>query len=378
MTQLGTRKSRKGCSACKQRHVKCNEGIPCSNCIRRNESCSLAVTPSPASTSRDGDDALPSNTNEWLQDMELMQYYSTYLTKERVLFKNGSGLLWQEVIPQEALKHAFLLHGLLALSALHLAYNHPEQASRCLRMCDRHQGAALVKFREALSGALTEENSAALFALATVMSVLSLARSHAMVAYNPEPRALDMDAISEGVVMAHGVRAITSSAHEFLVKHPLSQLFYGYTMPDEARTTTYLPESVLSHFTAVEQMLRQKCEAETFKACLDAWNELVDIYHHLTYFLRLGPVESGIVWRWPATLSEEATRLIQTRHPPMLVILAHYAAASGPLHGSWFVNEWGKFALQGVSLVLADDMQHWLEWPWEQLKMNLEVLLSLE
>ncbi|KAK5113280.1 hypothetical protein LTR62_003617 [Meristemomyces frigidus] len=323
---------------------------------------------------QENDEALPTDTDEWLQDMELMQYYSTRLAKERVLWKDESSILWEEVIPQEALKHGPLLHALLALAALHLAYTRPDRAPRYLRMCDKHQTAAITKFREILDGDLTEENSAAAFALAMTISVSSMARSHATVAYQPEPRALTMDDIVEGIVLAQGVRSITSNAHKYLVTHPLSQMFYGYTTPETKRPTIHLPDSIKKHFAEVQNMLEQQCEPNSLAHCLEAWRELVEIYHHLKYFLSRGPVESGVVWRWPATLSEEFTKLIQARHPPTLVILAHYAAATAPLHGSWFVRDWGQFAIRGVGMVLQDDMVHWLEWPQRQVDCGLEML----
>ena len=38
--------------------------------------------------------------------------------------------LWRENIPREAIKHSFLMHGILALSALHIAHTRPEEADK--------------------------------------------------------------------------------------------------------------------------------------------------------------------------------------------------------------------------------------------------------
>ena len=57
-----------------------------------------------------------------------MHHYSNNVAKahhgrgERVLH------LWSEHIPAEAVKHPFLMHGLLALSALHVAFLRPSES----------------------------------------------------------------------------------------------------------------------------------------------------------------------------------------------------------------------------------------------------------
>lgn len=90
--------------------------------------------------------------------------------------------LWCDYIPQQALKHAFLMHGLLAFAALHLALIKPESSVKYLQLCDRHQAIALQKFRSVLSSpeAFDSELADALFALSVTLSLSSMARSCAL------------------------------------------------------------------------------------------------------------------------------------------------------------------------------------------------------
>jgi hypothetical protein len=76
MAQLGQKKSRKGCTRCKQRRVKCDEEAPCGNCMRRNEECSL-LEPSPSSSEINREPGVPVDTEEWLADLELMHHYAS-------------------------------------------------------------------------------------------------------------------------------------------------------------------------------------------------------------------------------------------------------------------------------------------------------------
>ena len=192
MAQLGSKKSRRGCRRCKRRRVKCDEEAPCTNCVRRNEECSL-LEPTPSGSSETATDpALPANSEEWISDLELMHHYSSNVFRAGLGTRKQVEYLWQEYIPQQALKHTFLMHGLLALSALHLAYRNPTTSTRYLQLCDKHQSIALSSFRTSLSADMTQDLADALFALASTISVSSMARSCAVAAATQQAKAMDM------------------------------------------------------------------------------------------------------------------------------------------------------------------------------------------
>lgn len=198
MTQLGTKKSRKGCTQCKRRRVKCDEQSPCANCVRRGEQCSLTVlSPSTSSAVTDRDEALPATADEWLEDMELMHHYSSFLSKQPMAVRSTFLHLWQNTIPNEALKHKFLCHGLLALTALNLAHLRPTESAKYQTLADRHQTVALSGFRTTLTSGITLETSGALFALASVVSMSSMARSCASAAARPPPEFMTTGEIAE-------------------------------------------------------------------------------------------------------------------------------------------------------------------------------------
>lgn len=63
----------------------------------------------------------------------------------------------------------------------------------------------------------------------------------------------------------------------------------------------------------------------------------------------------------------EFVRLLQARYPPTLVILAHFATAAAIPSNAWYTANWGLYAIQGISMTLDRSMQHWLDWPREQM-----------
>jgi hypothetical protein len=70
----------------------------------------------------------------------------------------------------------------------------------------RHQSVALAQFRMTLETNLTEETSAAAFALSAVMSSCSMARACAVMVNAPPPRAFTMDQVAETIILTQVCR----------------------------------------------------------------------------------------------------------------------------------------------------------------------------
>ncbi|EMC99938.1 hypothetical protein BAUCODRAFT_356585 [Baudoinia panamericana UAMH 10762] len=373
----GMRKSRNGCVACKRRRVKCNEQSPCSACVRRGEPCSLA-TLTPESTGEDDTSENLPSTREWLQDMELMHHYGNVIREEPFASGPQVAHLWQDTVPQEAFKHPFLLHALLALSALNLAHHHDVDAARYLRLADKHQAIAISGFRNALAGEITLHISAALFACASAISLSTMARSCATAATRASPQGLDVGEIAELFVLTRGVLDFVSVARAHLTQTPMAEMFEGHCMPESEEGKTSLPEHVRKRFRSLEDMIleRHQKAPEKLSIVTSALKYLELVYRDLTYFLRVGMIEVGAVWRWTTMVDHKLAGLIIDRDPPTLILVAHYAAATVSARESWPTRQWGVYALQGLSEMLDDNLQHWLDWPMRQIDDRLASLLD--
>ncbi|PNP60891.1 hypothetical protein FNYG_14378 [Fusarium nygamai] len=193
----GHSKSRHGCTLCKQRRVKCDELIPCQNCVRRKEECSLfqdhITDPTPwprcqvqlscpndinttflshiltePSVEKQPDEAT------WGEDLFLMGHF-TSSTAYTISSRTEVRQLWQSVVPEEAVTYPFLAHGMLALSAMHLASLRPSQRSRYEQCCRQHQDEAIPGYRRAIQNIMPEA-SGPVFAMAmSLVALLGLA-----------------------------------------------------------------------------------------------------------------------------------------------------------------------------------------------------------
>lgn len=85
--------------------------------------------------------------------------------------------MWQHIVPKDAVSHPFLMHGLLAFSALHLASLHPQDTllrHHYAQLCQNHQAKAIPEFRQALLD-LRSESAGPCFAMGSVLACLAVA-----------------------------------------------------------------------------------------------------------------------------------------------------------------------------------------------------------
>ncbi|CAG8136927.1 unnamed protein product [Penicillium nalgiovense] len=180
------RKSRHGCAECKRR--RCDENRPTeqrasrhvtrasrSNRDQRTETI-LGVGANTQGIVRQilSESSAPTSSAPTLnlQHIELMIQWcnSTYQTLSR---NERTDTVWRHAVPEEALSNPFLMHGILALSALHLARTSPEKTRRAayLKQAMAHQNQALELFRDLLCD-LNKANSKPMVAFAGIVVFL--------------------------------------------------------------------------------------------------------------------------------------------------------------------------------------------------------------
>ncbi len=76
--------------------------------------------------------------------------------------------VWQVVFPQEGYAHSFVMHGLLALAAIHKAHLLPERRQTYLALSAYHQNLGLQGFRPLLES-ITNDNWKPVFCFATII-----------------------------------------------------------------------------------------------------------------------------------------------------------------------------------------------------------------
>ncbi|KAI8964436.1 hypothetical protein F5Y11DRAFT_364009 [Daldinia sp. FL1419] len=166
-------KSRHGCISCKRRRVKCDEQIPCSNCLKRNERCIHPTahevhenaTFSPH-VSQPSSHPVADDTRINLLHLELFYHFQRDVVKTLAFSK-----IWPQVLPW-SFQEPYIMCTILCLAATHLSTLRP-QVPRYSRAAFQLLGKSVSLFRRKLSSSITAHNVEALVATSVLIHYIS-------------------------------------------------------------------------------------------------------------------------------------------------------------------------------------------------------------
>lgn len=258
---------------------------------------------------------------------------------------------WSSSIPQEALKHPFLMHGILGLAAFHLARttHDPVQSSYHHTASARYQAASLTDFRE-LTRQPDVSNAVALIAYSRLIGIQRCTRD-VDDAYKANWIMEFMYLIRGGVEQLISLQAYLPHGCEF--KLSLEQLEGIARLDDEAvlsknaQNVAKIPPFMLERLDLLPERLGtvlgfpnlfQVDDIHDIQACFEACTALIAAYAR-AYSVQ-APAEAGdvavvpgsaiasAIWNgfesWIRTVSDRYIHLLEVNHGPALVILAHF------------------------------------------------------
>lgn len=241
---------------------------------------------------------------DWLQDLELMHHYSRRTCYTALGGGAQTQNVWGEFVPKEAVKHQFLMHGILAIASLHIAMDAPTDAIRdkYLRLCDKHQTVAVETSRMIMIN-INEDSGAALFAFSSITSLSALAKTVITAQQRSEPKFVSVDEIAECLALTRGVREIVAASVHSLLQSPMAALLTGYEVHCNVRVL--LPKHIVDRITTLQRMLSEKCDdSQTNHAlCSNAVVCLQQIYRNIFFFMSTDTLGVGHIWRWTAMVS---------------------------------------------------------------------------
>ena len=194
-------KSRKGCETCKRRHIRCDENFPqCRNCTKHKIRCPYNDMQLPAeerSTTPDKPELMwtaeiEATIDQWqrtgafpfpglnifptpnaqflsVEDLRLIHHVASISHQLKCMDADGF-TLWTRHIPkiiQIGATHKYVMHALLAFSAMHIAYL--TECPLVGNMAYEHRGNALKGLQEAI-GTFSRDTSDAILAASLVLS----------------------------------------------------------------------------------------------------------------------------------------------------------------------------------------------------------------
>ncbi|KAF4554519.1 Fungal specific transcription factor domain-containing protein 72 [Elsinoe fawcettii] len=380
------KKSHLGCVECKRRRIKCDETHPtCVACTTRGTTCSYnsfnivqvsrfvnktikdkptvhSTSPttlvtsqaspstsqaSPADSANDIDDA--TFRPESLDDLRLLHHWSRHAARSMTELSDLD-VVFQDRIVEEGLKQPFLLHGALALSALHAEYTGcPPGPTPWRALAASHYATALRLYRSALAD-ISDDKCSALFMFAILAALTALA----MADKSPEHVVTDL---LESCRMWIGIVSVSHHVIEVVRTGPFSRM--------TGRHVGVQAEEVPGYAQRVIQNLTERAR-EVPEEDKTGYVKVIEGLNRLFHYKSLGPLE---VLRWLCQFETSSLDVLKKRADWGDAVLAIMGAIIHELDGYWWARGFGEALARAVIPSLGPQ--------WSELKILVVQIIDV-
>ncbi|OHE92573.1 hypothetical protein CORC01_12152 [Colletotrichum orchidophilum] len=299
----------------------------------------------------------PVHLSKWITDLELMHHYSTAtsLTMPR---SSDVGSIWQFVVPKLGLTYTFLMHGILAIGALHLGNLHPEQRDSYALHASQHQSDAIAGMRESLIN-ITPDNCHALFAASSLLLLNAYSTFPYQRGAPHSQEAPSVDDILDVFLLVRGMSHILSSFQPAIQAGPLRNFFTEVVAP----ASTPVLEAVTQHLENLQTTLKTSSADESTKTIV---NKEINVF--LGWIMHAVETtafpELRVALTWPINLTEEYLQLLRNRDPAALTLLAYYSVVIRSTESTtWFMQGWGINSARAIASDLDPEWKEMVKWP---------------
>jgi len=311
-----------------------------------------------------------------VEDMRLLHHYTadTYSTLDTAVAQRP---LWQKTVVELGFRHPFLLHGILAIAALHLAVTTIDPGvgrQHLVRSSSAHINVALGQFRKLLDDTyennVNRDNCTALFVFSCIVVVYNFAVAQTEEQPTPDDDPDPLAALLNCIRLVRGVNSVLQPHWLTLMTSEVAPLLLNGCrrgVSGKEPEIMRLRDLIITSVTSTSRGDDTADDDGSQACCLEAVEQLNSV------FLETKDCPSGtgaesrsklaLLFTWPVTLSERFVELVSERHPVTLVILAHFAVLLRHVGDCWWLAGWCERIIDAVEAAVGWEYQEWLLWP---------------
>ena len=290
-------------------------------------------------------------------ELELMNQWSAVTYRDFCGPAAEEHHTWQVLLPREGLTHDYVLHGILAMAALHTAIASQGRSPDYVNIALEYHSLASSRFRGELEN-LTEANSEATFAFSLITMTLNLALPQYMTMTNhPEPISM-LESQVLHYELVRGVGLIVQSSRDWLKVGPmLSRAARYYTGPLgelDADTQAALDRLNIVNdekhsLPRIESRLAKAQALTSHAVCRKAIFYLEECFTRCTE-----PLQNGYALVWLGLAGPEYVSVIKQKNVVALLIMMHWGVlAERASYDVWYAQSVGKNLVKEISATLA-------------------------
>ncbi|KAI9927420.1 hypothetical protein MW887_003033 [Aspergillus wentii] len=271
------------------------------------------------------------------------------------LFEDNQQRLWQEEIPLQASSCPLLMHGILAIAALHLALSTPAESSSLLDRALHHHTLSLQLFNRQIT--TSNSSNAHLHFSYTVLLIVWAYGSVVPM----DDQYLQLDGLLDSLELVRLGKSMFELHSDDIRREAIGQ-FAGF---DASRAKKYISDTVRQALTG----LRAKADDFIDSMAID------HMEHHLQFSETTGDVR--FVIGWPAVVENAFWARIRSHKPVAMLILAHYSMLLAKCkEHHWWISGWAGRVLLAVENILPDSEKRRLDWETHRVWIRHEMMRS--
>ena len=298
-----------------------------------------------------------------IRDLELMLHWctSTYTALSR---DDTTREIWKEVIPEEAVKHPFLMHGMLALSALHIArLSSDKRRAEYMAIAVGHQNRALALFRPLLRD-VNASNCNATFALSSIVTVFAFAFTQPS---GPMGTLAAVDDLCQVFLLARGMQHILNASLSWVMDGKLRPLLtledHNSGLPDDARLALQRLGDLNDAMSASDQHHERDVYGKTISLLEDVLDRLYN-----------NPKKPNIAVMFAIKIPERYIGLLREHKPMALVVLAHYSVILHHLRQHWWFEGWSVRVLGAIWSNMNAEWRSSISWAMDVARSDVSIV----
>lgn len=414
-TTLG-QKSRTGCQECKTRKVKCDEKRPiCGSCSKLNKSCSFLITTpylwgsgvsyqqsesgatgSVRESRLDAGKGLSKHTKDSLgyslDDMRLLHHF-TNCTSKTLSDRPEAHRTWATTVVQIAFAHPFLLQGILALAALHMAGSNAGEKERLSILAASKQDAALKDIQPQL-GSITPQNCDAIFAFSFLAEYYIPASAGTVI--NPAATFMEdnfFDAIVDWLRLHQGTSEIYKRKGHWIRNGPVAPLLWSDVLGEKCQSPTWkanirdFKTHQLHNLARVwetdialttSEFHENQINSRALDILVEAFGLVLESSRATTGIELLNNTQLSkdqtpqrakcsnylsLSFGWLFEIPFGFVELLEQRRPAALIIFAHFSLLLHNAPKFWWNEPISAKIVKAVVAVLPREYHRWIEWP---------------
>ncbi|EWY80973.1 hypothetical protein FOYG_15265 [Fusarium oxysporum NRRL 32931] len=347
-------KSRTGCRTCRSRKVKCDEERPsCRKCLKRSLQCDYLDADIRTKPQTD--------SSKSLLDVELMHHFtiSTAVTLAPDVIVRD---LWRTDIPQMGFATDYVLDGITALAALHMARYDSSRRKTLLAHASLCHTNSLSKALPLITH-VTSQNCSQLF----VFGILTLFFNLAKPIEKEDFFLVGRGVVPEWLYLLRGIDTVVQGQDAIMLSsvsliYKTSSAAYDFWRDHSPENFDSLSQ-LQCHIDGIPGMKNEMKK----KALNQATSALSRSYTFLYGDRFQAQDKFRGFYTWLFEISDEFLTLLSDADQEALCVLAFYTTIIRELEKYWWIQGWAAHLMNRIFLLLDGEHRLWIRWPIEEI-----------